>query len=337
MHAPPQITPRISWLDWVRGIAATAVMVHHFLEQLLPAYEAFSRDVFDMGRAGVIAFFVVSGFVIPLTYSRQTTSVFLVRRATRLFPVYWLVLIATILFFPRGSWDDPQWWAEIALNATMMQSLFVPAIIGVAWTLTIEWVFYLQQIGAKTFRLLDKAWLLGYFWAALFVVVLGAEHILGRELPISLPAMLAIACVGHAFSLWYSARLSTRTMLLIMTIVIGTIIFASFFRADVDPLWPGHLYAISTLGGLLFVAIAYALRNRLRLRWALWLGSISYSIYLVHSFFTQPLHFVEDPLGRWLVAVVGIIATILVSWLVKVVIEQPSIKLGRRFKPRVLR
>ncbi|WP_144795941.1 acyltransferase [Microbacterium paludicola] len=82
--ASPQVgNVRLDWLEWVRGVAAVLVVLFHYLDATLPAFHDFSRSTLDLGRVGVVAFFLVSGFVIPLSYRRQDTPTFIVRRATR--------------------------------------------------------------------------------------------------------------------------------------------------------------------------------------------------------------------------------------------------------------
>lgn len=326
---------RIDWLDWVRGVAAVSVMLHHFAEKLSPEYADFSRTYFDMGRAGVVAFFVASGFVIPLTYARQRTDVFFVRRVTRLYPLYLLILLITVLVQPQGSWSDPRWWLEIALNATMLQELVIPSLVGVAWTLTIEWLFYYQQIGAKLIGVLEKSWVLAYAWTGVFVLMVIAEYVTGSSLPITIPCLLAAAFLGQAFSMWYFGSLGSRAFLTSLTIVIGVLAIASASRSSVEAdVWPGPLYAISFVGGLAFVLVAYLLRNKLRLPWAVWLGSLSYAVYLVHSLLTELPDLTDSAPVKWALAGVGIVGTVLISWFLHENLEQKFITWGRKYSPR---
>lgn len=61
---------RYAYIDMIRGIAALAVVLAHCLERGYPGFRTFQGNVLDFGRFGVIAFFVVSGFVIPVSLQR---------------------------------------------------------------------------------------------------------------------------------------------------------------------------------------------------------------------------------------------------------------------------
>ena len=62
--------PRLEFLDGVRGLAAFFVMFEHAGYRFLPHYRYFSHVIISFGKFGVAAFFLVSGFVIPLSLDR---------------------------------------------------------------------------------------------------------------------------------------------------------------------------------------------------------------------------------------------------------------------------
>ena len=64
-----RVAGRLAFLDAVRGVAALAVAVGHGLEILSPGFSRWSADWFSPGRAGVCAFFLVSGYRHPASAS----------------------------------------------------------------------------------------------------------------------------------------------------------------------------------------------------------------------------------------------------------------------------
>ena len=95
-----QVTTRYGFIDTVRGIAACLVMLQHSLYQsgLLgdwPNSEltGFDPNWLELGETGVVAFFLVSGFVIPLSLEKTANfKVFWLHRALRIYPLYIVVL-----------------------------------------------------------------------------------------------------------------------------------------------------------------------------------------------------------------------------------------------------
>ncbi len=103
MNPKPNHLNKINSVNYLRGIAVLIVMVHH----LLFCYNArwyVIKDILKFpdrtlqmslleitgwvgGSFGVAVFFLISGFVIPLTLARQSSIVFLIRRVFRIYPI----------------------------------------------------------------------------------------------------------------------------------------------------------------------------------------------------------------------------------------------------------
>jgi peptidoglycan/LPS O-acetylase OafA/YrhL len=142
--------PRVEVIDALRGVAALVVLLQHSAELLWVGYARWSVETFRPGEWGVFTFFMVSGFVIPLSTERDRDPVsFWIGRAFRLFPLYWAVLVAAVIVGRLGWYPMPAEVveapaAQLLANTTMVQSfLGATDVIGSAWSLAYEVVFYL--------------------------------------------------------------------------------------------------------------------------------------------------------------------------------------------------
>src|SRR6185503_14022461 len=156
-------------VQYLRAAAALAVVTYHAL-QWRP------DGGFDVGRAGVDVFFVISGFIMwTITVEREVSpGAFLWRRFTRVAPAYWLITLATAALVT--AWPNlmhnvhPEAW-HIALSLA-----FIPHIdpAGMAfpllppgWTLNYEAVFYLIFAAGLLLRPKTRLWAVVLALAAL--------------------------------------------------------------------------------------------------------------------------------------------------------------------------
>lgn len=122
-------------LQGVRALAAIGVVIFHF--GLMPA----TGLPFTVGASGVDLFFVLSGFIIAHSSSRDPRY-FLTHRLIRVVPAYWIATVIAVLFaLPNIGMTEAFGW--------LIQSMLYlpgpggrPVLIFVAWTLVYELGFY---------------------------------------------------------------------------------------------------------------------------------------------------------------------------------------------------
>jgi peptidoglycan/LPS O-acetylase OafA/YrhL len=99
------------------------------------------------GWLGVSLFFVLSGFVLALPYERGTrrlaswadARIFLVRRAARLLPLYYLVSLVCFAFLAPPNARTPGIFAHLmAVTFPFTAETFFPAYNWVLWSLGVE-------------------------------------------------------------------------------------------------------------------------------------------------------------------------------------------------------
>lgn len=313
---------------------------------------------FEFGITGVVLFFAISGFVIygTLRGPREGTGRrFVITRFFRLFPAYWVSVLAGLIFI--WWWQGwPIMWPFVAANFTMVPDLFGQApIMGLYWTLGTELAFYflcwlvwrLGGIGSPRV----VAGLVVAFTLA-WLAVKGAKQLgaIGDDISASwknLPRHLGIMFWGAYFRIVYdetkgfresirrNRKVWTLAALTLLIILIGG---SRQFRFLIHPsrTWFSS-YVVAPL--LFCIWVAWL---RVRNRAFAWLGRISYSIYLFHLI-------VMIPFASW-VALEGnaalrgwptvayliptLLITIAVSALVFYAVELPAIKLGKRLAGR---
>ena len=313
---------RIAVIEAMRGLAAISVALFHFSVQL----EGPVRAVFRYGWLGVDVFFVISGFVIPFSlygrgYSVRQFPQFLLRRMVRLEPPY-LVSIALVLAVwslaavVLGWGDDrPEYsWAQVASHLLYAVPLTHYTWISEAyWSLAYEFVFYI--IAGLTFASLIE-------WSVEWTVLLAAA------------TMGALYPVEGAFDVCIVEFLAG---VIVMRIVTGT--------GDPARLWFWLAASIATAYGIagLWVAGAIAttaaailfLRQQEFGRWALAMGSMSYSLYLTHTSFGVLVMQAGKNLDiglpyQILLMTVALAVTVAFAFVFAQIVERPSIQASRQ-------
>lgn len=323
-------------MDAIRGIAALAVVVQHVFWFVDPRFEEFFSTIFSPGRFGVVAFFIVSGFIVPHSLEvKRDVGAFWKSRFFRLFPAYWvsMILIGLVMLVGLKPMQDSvgTWIA----NLTMLQGFFKrPDINPVAWTLGLELVLYVGITFAFVWGLLRRTWLVS-------AVILGVLALASVALPLFLhvrfPAGAAAVGGSIVFGLvlyrWFNNEISKRDAVILGMACFGVTLVSSLVnytptRLASTPLQPTQLCAIlSVATGYLFFLGFLAMKERTFPRWTLCLGTVSYSLYLFHPIAGMVM---PDSIPHWPKAVLEIALSLLMAWAGYKYIEQPAMKLGRR-------
>jgi peptidoglycan/LPS O-acetylase OafA/YrhL len=161
---------RLAWLDALRGFAALTVVWFHLSPLMLgnERHLAIMRHI-DLGKYGVLLFFLVSGYVIPMSLERHgSLRRFWIGRLCRVYPAYLgaIALVSVLALAGWGSWQASfrtQTVSAVLGHATMMTELLgLHGAVRVFWTLSYEMTFYLIVSGLFAWRLHRlSAW-----WAA---------------------------------------------------------------------------------------------------------------------------------------------------------------------------
>lgn len=269
---------RLEELDALRGIGALAVVIFHYsvrFHELFPK----ARHVpfaFAGGNYRVYLFFALSGFAIFFTLERlKSVGDFMVGRFARLYPAYWTAILLTLAAEYLGdvrALEIP--YTAVIANFTMFQGFaFLPAVDGAYWTLTAELAFYFCALGAWTFFGLRHVERLLIGWLALKWLWWLAPDIPERLIMLLLLRYVCFFAIGIlAYRVWSGQR-SWRQQVPTLAVL-----FLTSYVLDGREMF---LIILALLA--IFHAVLNGWLRFLCIRPLLWLGSISYSLYLVHQ------------------------------------------------------
>ena len=294
---------RYAYLDVVRGIAATLVVATHVFELGIPNYRRIAGDYFNIGLLGVLLFFIVSGTVISSSIERSPSlGVFWRQRFWRLFPAYWVSLVATALvfiIFPSelnyliyGHIKD-HFWTSFAANHTMLQGFvgfdhFVPAY----WTLGFEMMFYFALSALFAIKFGKHAHTI--LWVISGLIFLSA--VFGQMKGHHIGSFKVILCGYFWMGIWVQRMIKNEVSLrqFWMTIAAFQVAVAASWYVNflVHPAPVIEAYAefpyspfamvVAFFGSTMMFFLFLAARNREFPKVLTLLGKVSYSLYLFH-------------------------------------------------------
>ncbi|WP_248965896.1 acyltransferase family protein [Sphaerisporangium perillae] len=225
---PGHPRPRLAWLDAIRGLGATAVLLEHMFYRFLPGLRP---TWFHLGTYGVLVFFLVSGYIIPASLENGgDVRAFWVGRFFRLYPLYLLVIglvLASLPLVPLREAVVPD-AATAAAHATML--LDVVGSGGVAdtmWTLSYEMVFYLlvTVLFVAGLHRRSGAWALAFAAVSLVVGLFLAAPVLARG-PAAFVA-LAVFAAGLGCVVAGSGRVRQAGALLLGGLAVTLVLLGS--------------------------------------------------------------------------------------------------------------
>ena len=319
----------------LRPLADVPDLPHHGLTRLLDPLGITG------GPLGVGIFFLISGFVIPFSLERLGPWRFLIQRAFRLYPTYavGLGLSCAVLALYSATHGTPfrVTWLDYLSNASLCRDWFRgDGIDGIVWTLEVELKFYLAcaAIGTVTSLRSGLAILISMVLLTLFCCTADFSPPVHRIVSVVaiaapfLPFMFLGTCFyNHQHGNWSLGK----------TVLIGVVLAAlsSINFLQVQPqlgLPPRYFFASYSLALVIFT-LAYTFQNLIPYSRALnALAEISYPLYVVHGVSGYVLLTVLMNAGcpPYPAIAISMATAIAVAYVLHVVIEKPSLRLGRR-------
>ena len=292
---PVQTPADLRPITALRFGAAIWVAIYTFWENLAGAGPS---NLVGKGYLGVELFFVLSGFILSHVYlqaageKRFSYRGFLWARVARVYPLHLFTLIgvgvlATVAM-AAGMGVDPNVrnWAALPANLLMLHAWGLAPVAGwnhPSWSISAEWFAYLCfPLFAFVFWRLRARPVAAALGAAAFMVILyfGFHQVAGfslTEATIQWGALRIVPCfaLGCALYLVYR-RAPLKAPWLCSAVSFGLMILSAALG-----LWDGVTVLLS---GALILSLASLPNERavwLASRPAVYLGEISYSVYMV--------------------------------------------------------
>jgi peptidoglycan/LPS O-acetylase OafA/YrhL len=368
--------PRFNAIEGLRAWLAWAVVFWHLVQALgIPTFGGAMIWFQHAGESAVMVFLAISGFVITglVVDKAEPWPRYILRRGFRIFPVYLVIFSFALFILPYGvtaatqvSWAAPDtyYWDEmlkdwvttvdarpteqLALHYALLQGvipdslwpLTSTAALGPAWSLSLEWQFYLVAPLFVWLVANDRFRMPTVIVAALLAVAYNFKVFGAYAMPSFLPQAAWVFLIGITCRLYFDR---------IRAMPLGPEIIPVALAVGI--LTPDLLWLGVWTSALVYLARAEAWRSRSGKRhWlgaamdtmfaspmAVYLGARSYSVYLVHFPFillntwllTTYADLAETP-ERIALVVSVLFATLVASDLLYRIVERPMIKLGAR-------
>jgi len=308
-----KITSHIKGLDGLRAISLLLVLFAHWEPSARIA------GMMEWGRGGLIMFFVISGFLItrlliqdrletPSGHFGHLLKRFYLRRAFRIFPLYYLVLAFVVgIDLTTAVTEDAAWHALFLNN---LSAIFIRGSIGPYgptfpwWSLAVEEQFYLlwapvflcaprkwllkiivgAAVAAFTFRI--TGWAYGISLSKIFVFTLANFDALASGCLLAVAIYVVPADYKRRFDLFYKLSGYAAAIALGGLFILHSSLGQASYIPSIwnivfsDVVW--YLLAAATIYRFMISPeglLATALSNRL----LTFIGKRSYGIYILHQ------------------------------------------------------
>ena len=370
-------TTKIWFLHALRGVAALLVMIYHlaFLFWLAndkvtlsfsfllprtsintlayaPIHDFLTQYHFDLGAFGVALFFLISGFVIPISLERDQGVRFLISRFFRIYPTYivgfTLTFLAILLYTRTRGIDFPYGIKNYLAQISLFRDwLWLPSIDGVSWTLETEIKFYLLVLVIASFKKLNSAKTIILIALSLCFLNIVSSNYYDSLLNNNIRAYqiiyvitysivsLLFMLIGVAFYNFHFKKWSAPQFW-----VVSVIVFLCFVAAFLNGPTPNlvKMYAFTYIPALLVFTAAYILRDSFKYnKWLNFLGDISYPLYVIHGLNGYMLLTILDgsSVNPYLSLAFTALVVIGISYILHRLVEDPSNQLGKNLAGKI--
>jgi len=323
------------------------------------------RSLIASGEA-VILFFVLSGFVLSLPFYKGKDfiySTYIIKRICRIYiPYIFAVLIATIsmVLFYTGEigkltdWFNTLWNGELSWKSIsdhmLLLGTFSSNVDSVVWSLIHEMriSLFFPIIVFVIIKLKWKKGLLLAFSASvssliLYMMLQPSYQIADWYSSLHYSAMFIVGAIVAKYRVELLAKISdlgskNKLMLFMFgfvmyiyarpSYIVGRLIQLDSFSKMLIDTW---FIAIGACVLILFALSSSKFGSMLKNKYMIFLGKVSYSLYLIHlPVLLSCIHLLSSVLPIWSICLISIPLVLVLSNIMYIFIEKPSMNLGKK-------
>jgi peptidoglycan/LPS O-acetylase OafA/YrhL len=341
----------IKSLTSLRAIACLTVLLGH------AGNYGFFYNLRGAEFVGVMLFFTLSGFLMVYHYSDcyipEKCKSFLIRRLARIYPLY----VCAVIVFAAVTYNG----ITLGIRKTwiyhfsIFHHMFLIDSNWVFWSIRVEIIFYLlfpilAGVIAYLYSRISASFalfLLAVFWLTVCLIPdpLTSHSYLAVAFLRGMKFLLGGCLIGYVYKIYgpyfrhYSSYTAIAFLFMLGMYICSIPSVHSYIFSSKGHYYARGVYHYSIFLSLLMAAIIFVCAaGDKHMRWTMhnpfliFLGEISYGMYLFHDLFlrafaTIPLIKLDKRLGL----IIGLLFTIFTSYILHRVIEKPCIMLGKKY------
>ena len=340
---------RLAFIQGIRASAALAIIAFHLSDHI--SRSGYTGRIVTEMMYVVLLFFVISGFVISYTLEQRNKSNlnFYIRRVFRISPLFYSVFLIYILYnvFILKQPLPPIDLTLLTLTYTFnLYPAYAYSYVGAGWIVGVEMLFYiLSPLMVYYIDNLNKA--IAFFIASVII-----SYCFIKIMPIftppviidfytyaAFPNQLPVFVVGIICYFIYRDIIPKINYKLSASLILGiTFLGLMYFAYGHNFFLPNCIRGLAF--GCLLISIALNPTKLITNRAFLFLGDISYSIYLIHPLiifilFPSVYSTIHNIIGTGITAyimcyIITLILVLPLAYLSYISIEKQGIKIGKK-------